>query len=191
MRNPSSVPNDGLTDPSHDEDMNMKRTRLPLTLFSLVGAAALLTGCAGSSPSSESTPALTVAPETTASTQAAPTETPASSAPADTNAPAGNSGALPGPIVAIEYEIDETPGNDDDDDDGTTTDSGHIAELTSLLEQYGITSDYESDDDDCDDEWEVDVDAKINGHDSIEIDIETCNPTEFEQQLLDLVQTWT
>lgn len=151
----------------------------------VLAGTALLAGCASGSPATTAEPALTV--------DSAPASTAAPASPVETGTPGSgdaSGSSLPSPIVAIEYEIDETPFSDDDDDDRTTTDPAHIADLTALLERHGIVRDYESDDrDDCDD-WEIDVDAKLENGSEIEIEIETCDPTPFEADLIDLVQTW-
>lgn len=163
------------------------RTKHLLTASAIVGAAALLVGCASGQGDQATDPALTIQPETASTTSSDDGQSPS---PDQTDGAGTGAATLPAPIVSIEYELDDTPGNDDDDDDRTTTDPGHIAALTELLERHGVVRDYDRDDDCDDEEWELDLDAHLEGGETIDIDIETCSPDAFETELIELVQTW-
>lgn len=159
--------------------VGMQQRRLLTTVLAL-GAASLLAACSGGDGAT-TTPEPVVTNAATA---------PASDAGNTSPATSGGPATLPAPIVSIDYEIDDTPGDTSDDDGRTTSDPQHLAELTALLERNGIVDDYDSEHDDCADEREIEVDAHLEGGDTIEIDIETCTPTPFERELIELVQSW-
>ncbi|MGO2112691.1 MAG: hypothetical protein ACTH31_13880 [Pseudoclavibacter sp.] len=187
------------------------RNSTPLTFLAIAGAAALLTACSATPSTSAASPGVTIdapasspaspAGDATPTGSSAPNPTASSSAPpaADDDANGDDSGSgsgsaagagasLPSPVTSIEYEID-APGQDDDDDDRTASDAQQLSDFTEVLEFHGITSNYEREED-CDNDWEVEVDAHLENGSTIQIDLEVCTPNDFENDLITLLNTW-